>query len=259
MNTKKNDELVYYTAFAAIYDRVMRDVDYPNWSEHVIRLAKRFKFKGKRWLDLACGTGSTSLELIPRGYEMTGVDFAEDMLRIGEEKADELGYQLPLLQGRMEAFAQDGLGRDFDVVICLYDSLNYLTDPEVVKKCFREVHAHLRPGGGFIFDVTTEYNLLHNFAGYTFAENFEDASYIWENAYNIVTKLCNSKVTIFMQRDGKFERVEEQHDQRVYSLENLMNWLEEAGFENLGQFKDVSVEPPEAKCERVHLVARKVG
>ena len=148
MKDNKKEKLVYYTAFAAIYDRVMRDVDYHNWAEHVICLAKRYKLKGKKWLDLACGTGSTSLEMIPRGYEMTGIDFADEMLAIAAEKAGEEGYKLPLYQGRMEKFAREGLSTDFDMVICLYDSLNYLTEREDVKSCFREVNRHHSPGRG---------------------------------------------------------------------------------------------------------------
>ncbi len=257
MHDKDAHKQIHYSAFSLIYDRVMRDVDYPNWCEHVIRLAKQFDFKGKRWLDLACGTASTSLELIPRGYEMTGVDFSPDMLAIGGQKAEEKGYRLPLLQGRMEAFEQEGLPQDFDVILCLYDSLNYLTEPEEVQQCFREVHKHLKPGGGFIFDVTTEYNLLHNFSGYTFAENFDDNSYIWENKYDIRRKFCQSTVTIFYQEDGAYRKAIEDHNQRVYTNDALIAWLEEAGFESLGQFEDVSLEPPEVKCERIHLVARK--
>lgn len=248
---------IHYSAFAYIYDRVMRDVDYQNWTEHVIRLAKKFKFKGRHWLDLACGTGTTCLHLAERGYEMTGIDFSSDMLYLAREKARERRLPVVFHQGSMQQFTQEEVPDDFDVILCLYDSLNYLLKDADIRACFQEVYRHLRPGGGFIFDVTTEYNLLHNFAGYTFAENFDDASYIWENQYSVSTKLCRSKVTIYTLQGDTYERAVENHDQRVYNLPDLMNWLEDAGFENLGQFKDVSLDPPEPKCERIHLVARK--
>ncbi len=248
----------HYSAFAEIYDQVMKDVDYPHWAKHVLRLAKKYNFEGKRWLDLACGTGSTSLQLIGHGLDMTGVDFSPRMLEKGREKAEKKKMNLPLFVGGMDRFEQEGLPRDFDVIICLYDSLNYLTEAEQVQSCFEQVSAHLRPGGGFIFDVTTEYNLIQNFAGYTFAENLDSASYIWENEYNIVNKLCRSRVTIFMNREaGRYEKTIENHDQRVYRLKDLLVWLEDAGFENLGQYKDQTMEPPSQKCERIHFVARK--
>ena len=63
-----------YSALAAIYDHVMRHVDYVAWCDYIERLWDRFCARPRTVLDLACGTGTVALELARRGYRLTGVD-----------------------------------------------------------------------------------------------------------------------------------------------------------------------------------------
>jgi len=246
-----------YSAFAKIYDRVMRDVDYTGWALHIRKLCNRFNLPHQRVLELACGSGSIALKLAPKGISMVGVDISQTMLDLAKEKLNGKKIDIPLHRASMADFASLGLRRDFDMVICLYDSLNYLLLEEEVRRCFAQTYDHIRPGGGFIFDITTEYNLMHNFAGYTYAENFSDASYIWDNEYDIVHKLCRSKVTVFLYEDGPYHKHIEEHVQRVYPTDTLMQWVTETGFEILGLFHNLTEQPPKEKCERIHFVCKK--
>ncbi|RJP24292.1 MAG: class I SAM-dependent methyltransferase [Candidatus Omnitrophota bacterium] len=246
-----------YSAFADIYDQVMRDVDYDSWAQHVISLCKRYKIRIHKILELACGTGSLALKLVKDGYQVVGIDLSEQMLEQANGKFAAEGLAISLYRGKMESFSSLRLDHDFDLITCLYDSLNYLLEEEDVKNCFVEAFTHLRPGGAFIFDVTTEYNLLHNFAGYTFAENFDNASYIWENEYQIETKICFSKVSVFLNTHSHYRKYVEVHSQRIYTNARLMEMLREAGFDLLGTFHNITEEPVMSKCERIHFVCRK--
>ncbi len=257
MNKDYSEGKPVYSAFAEIYDQVMRDVDYDTWSQYVLSLADLFQIQVHKILDLACGSGSLAIRLSKMGYDVIGVDFSEAMLLQAERKFKEEEVDIPLYQGTMYSFSHRGIDRDFDLVTCLYDSLNYLLEPEKVKNCFAEVYDHLRPGGAFIFDVTTEYNLLHNFAGYTFAENFESASYIWENEYNIEKKVCISKVNIFLYSGSSYKKYVEVHVQRVYPTSLLADMLSDTRFELLGTFHNITMEPVRNKCERIHFVCKK--
>ena len=66
---------------------MMSGVDYEAWADYILSAAKRFGFLPETALDLACGTGSTTLPLARRGVRMTGLDLAPAMLKIAEEKA----------------------------------------------------------------------------------------------------------------------------------------------------------------------------
>lgn len=248
-----------YSAFAEIYDDVMRDVDYKSWAQYVFHLCERFGVRLEKALDLACGTGALTLRLAESGLETFGVDRSPAMLNRARDKAEAAEVEVEWGVASMESFSQLKLPRDFDLITCLYDSLNYIMNEEDVARCVSEAYDHLRPGGAFVFDVTTEYNLLHNFSGYTFAENFEYASYIWENDYNIEQKICSSRVTIFMsKRDGYAKHVEV-HLQRVYSTSALRRMLKEIGFEVLGTFHNITELPVQPKSERIHFFAGNPG
>lgn len=250
-------ESAVYSAFAAIYDDVMRDVDYESWAHHILALAKSHQLPCRRLLELACGTGTLAASLSEAGVSVVGVDKSEEMLRLAREKLRDRGVSIPLYRAPMENLSDLELDPGFDMVICLYDSLNYVTSEEGVFRAFHEALSLLRPGGGYIFDVTTEYNLLHNFSGYTFAENLEHASYIWENNYDIVNKICSSRVSIFHLNGDAYHKHVEVHRQRVYASSWLKQSLETVGFEVLGMYHNMTQKPPKNDCERIHFVCRK--
>lgn len=243
-----------YQHFATIYDRVMRDIDYNNWTNHILSLADEAQIDTGKILNLACGTGSLDLIMLERGYNLTSLDQSEDMLKEAREKALDEDLEGRFIQGRMENF---DLGETFSMVLCLYDSLNYLLTEKEVEGCFAAAFRHLKPGGGFIFDVTTEHNILTNFADYTYAENLPTGSYIWENDYNHRKKLCASKLTMFLPEGDHYLRYEEVHRQRLFEIDFLEGALLEAGFKVRHIFDGFSTKPPDQKCERVHFVALK--
>lgn len=258
MNLSQSSQTDIYSAFAEIYDDVMRDVDYETWSHFIVNLCIHYGFEVNRILDVACGTGSLTRRLAEMGYEVTGIDQSPSMLKRARQYAKEEGLSIHFAEAMMEDFRPARLSKPFDLIVCLYDSVNYLMDAELVAQCFGEAHRHLRPNGAFIFDVTTEYNLLHNFSGYTFAENLDDVSYIWENDYDIINKVCKSKVTIFKPAKGRYDRFVEMHLQRVYPTGTLRRMLEEAGFAILGTYHNMTMKPVQPKSERIHFVCVKL-
>lgn len=257
MNQEHQTEV--YSAFAEIYDQVMRDVDYDSWTQYVIDLAKKFRVKVHTILDLACGTGGHSLRMAQRGYRVTGVDISNSMLELAREKTGQAELEIVYHQSPIQAISGLQLPTDFDLITCLYDSLNYILDEEDVIECFEEAYKHNRIGGLFIFDVTTEYNLIKNFSGFTFSENFDGASYIWENKYSIESKICTSKVTIFQNINGHYAKYIEDHLQKVYSTAWITEQLRITGYDVIGEFRNMSQMPANPKCERVHFVCQKNG
>ncbi|MBR6549058.1 MAG: class I SAM-dependent methyltransferase [Clostridia bacterium] len=69
-----------YGSFAAFYDALTDDVDYAAWADYLLAAVTRHGGCADTVLDLACGSGSLSLELAARGCEVIGVDGSADML-----------------------------------------------------------------------------------------------------------------------------------------------------------------------------------
>jgi predicted TPR repeat methyltransferase len=102
-------------------------------------------------LELACGTGSV-LKQLDSDYEVSGVDLSEKMLEIAARKVP----RARLIRADMTRVVLD---ERFDVVLCVYDSINHLLKFGQWEAVFERAHAHLEEGGIFVFDVNTERRL----------------------------------------------------------------------------------------------------
>jgi ubiquinone/menaquinone biosynthesis C-methylase UbiE len=129
-----------YRGLARYYDRIYQWKDYRGQAAYLAGLARRFgRSSGRRWLDVACGTGRT-LEHLRRRYEVAGVDLSPGMLR-------EARRRLPgvrLTRADMRSF---DLGERFDVVSCLFSAIGYLRSEADILRAFRTFARHLAPGG----------------------------------------------------------------------------------------------------------------
>jgi SAM-dependent methyltransferase len=137
--------MVAYERFAAFYDVVMDDPA-PRASRVNSTIA-RYRPEAASILELGCGTGSI-LARLDSGAALTGLDRSPAMLAIAAAKVP--GAQL--VEGDMAAF---DLGRRFDVVACVFDSVNHLCDVASWVALFANVHDHLADGGLFVLDVNT--------------------------------------------------------------------------------------------------------
>ena len=153
-----------YSVIAGVYDRINSGVDYERWADYVESLfEKHLEKRPELVLDLASGTGSMTLALAARGYDMIGVDLSEEMLA---EATDRMYIMIDdgILpeDGRRPLFLCQDI-REFELygtvgaVLCCLDSLNYLTEKDDLKKTLKTVHNYLEPGGIFIFDINTPY------------------------------------------------------------------------------------------------------
>ena len=243
-----------YQQFAEVYDEFMQEVPYSQWADYIEKIWKGQRQSPELVLDLACGTGSLSIELAQRGYDMIGVDQSQDMLGQAREKADEAGTPILFLEQDMQEFELYGT---VDSIICTCDSLNYLLEAEDVRKVFRLADNYLNPGGLFIFDVNTEYKFRQILGERTIAETYEDAAYIWQNYYYEDEKINEYQVTFFQKQEAGelYSREEETHYERAYDQAELTGWLEEAGLRVVGVYDAFTMEEPGPSSERICYVA----
>ena len=91
-----------YTDFAAVYDRLMQDVDYDAWAGYYAALLhKNGVPQGGTVCECACGTGSLTIRLQAAGYRMTGIDLSREMLSVAQQKARGNGQMIPFVQQDM--------------------------------------------------------------------------------------------------------------------------------------------------------------
>ena len=137
--------MVAYERFAAFYDVVMDDPA-PR-AARVDAAIDRYHPQAATLLELGCGTGSI-LARLETTATLTGLDRSPEMLTIAAAKVP--GAQL--VEGDMADF---DLGRRFDVVACVFDSINHLLDVPSWASLIACAHRHLTDGGLLVFDVNT--------------------------------------------------------------------------------------------------------
>jgi len=98
-------------------------------------------------LELGCGSGQI-LAALTEVPALTGIDRSPQMLARARARVP----RARLIEGDMTNFELD---ERFDAVICVFDTLNHLTEPEGWHALFARAAAHLRPGGLFAFDLNT--------------------------------------------------------------------------------------------------------
>ncbi|MGL4791841.1 MAG: class I SAM-dependent DNA methyltransferase [Anaerotignaceae bacterium] len=246
-----------YEGFAQVYDRFMNNVDYDQWVEYIEKIFEKFNIKPNLMAELGCGTGNITNRLSKKGYDMIGIDISQDMLSIAREKAYDEELNILYLCQNMCKFELFGT---VDVVLSICDSLNYITKDKDMEKVFKLVNNYLEPKGLFIFDLNTEYKFKNILAENVFGETDEDCAFIWQNSYNEDDKINQYYVNFFVEEEnGKYERIEECHHERAYTIEEIKNFIEKSGMDFVAVYDAFTFNEPTEKSERIYVIARENG
>lgn len=254
-----------YTDFAEVYDELMDDTPYEEWGEFIVEILGKYgagseptdqnlRQERNTILDLGCGTGTLTELLARKGYDMIGVDNAQEMLQIAMEKRERSGLDiLYLLQDMRELELYGTVG----AVVSVCDSLNYLLAEEDIVQTFARINNYLYPQGIFLFDFNTVYKYAVVIGDATIAENREDCSFIWENYYHEDEEINEYDLTVFVAEGELFRRFQEVHYQRGYRLEQMKALLLRAGLDFVEALDADTHGAVTAESERIYVVARK--
>lgn len=247
-----------YTSFAAVYDTFMDNIPYEEWGTYLKELLKEYEIEDGLVLDLGCGTGTMTEILAEAGYDMIGVDNAEDMLEIAMEKKVESGHDILYLLQDMREFELYGTVR---AVVSICDSVNYITEEEDLLEVFRLVNNYLDPKGMFIFDFNTEYKYREILGDCTIAENRDACSFIWDNYYYEEEQINEYELSLFIQEEDSdlYRKYEETHFQKAYTYETMRRLIEESGLGFVTAYDAFTHDAPTEKSERIYMIARERG
>lgn len=131
---------MFYEILAKYYDDV-----FPLEKGKVSFLNDVFtEINAKKILDLACGTGTYTLELAKLGFEAWGTDLEPGMIQQAQQKAVSLGVNAQFTVGDMRE--PDALGQTFDGLFCIGNSLAHLLERRDLEQALlamrRAIHTH---------------------------------------------------------------------------------------------------------------------
>ena len=246
-----------YTNFAKVYDLFMDNVPYDKWVEQIKDILYKENIKDGLICDLGCGTGAITERLANLGYDMIGIDNSYDMLDVAMEKKYASGNDILYLCQDMREFELYGTVR---AIISRCDSLNYIRELSELKEVFAWVNNYLDPNGLFIFDMNTEYKYQNILGDNTFAEVREQASFIWENTYDIDKRINEYDLNLFIKLEGdNYKRFEERHVQKAYTFDEILSAIDSSNMV-LEKYMDADTYGDiRENTERILFVAREKG
>ncbi len=232
-----------YELLARVYDG-----GWFSYSEYVAGLVAEIEEESRRTFrsvcDAACGTGLLLYWLRQNGSEakLAGFDLSPEMLERARRR-------LPGARLRVGDLREFPLQGPFDLVTCVYDSLNYLLDPRDAERFFRAARGRMHGDGLLLVDFNTgtmyrDRNGLvqpHLIGGVGFREEIAVDS----GPPPIVT-------TTFSFPEGQ-----EVHMQRIYEVDEVENLLRESGFQILDTLDvmDADDDTPSGKVICTAVVA----
>ncbi len=219
---------------------------YEDWLAMVLEILPD---KKGQLLELAGGSGRLAVMLAQNGYQVTDFDLSAEMLSLADMHAQEANVELGLIQGDMTDLSELAV---YDNITCFADSFCYLPDETALLATFTEVAQHLAADGKFIFDVITPYQTDEVYPGYMFNYNDEERAFMWQTFIDEQPHSVVHDLTFFIyneQIDG-YERINELHHERTYSLVTYQKLLKEAGFTQVEVTADFGRQKPNETTTR---------
>lgn len=141
-----------YESFAPIYNAFNHQNNYEIWLGQVLlQELERHGLKRNRVLDVGCGTGRAFAPLLRRGWQVRGCDLSPSMLEQAHHEGD----------GKVELDVADMLELpiygEFELVLSLNDSVNYLLGEHDLQRALSRMHANLAEGGLVLFDTNSRW------------------------------------------------------------------------------------------------------
>ncbi|MCR5586861.1 MAG: class I SAM-dependent methyltransferase [Lachnospiraceae bacterium] len=239
-----------YSMFSAIYDDFMDNISYDTWFSYIHVLLMNNGIEKGTILDLGCGTGEILKRLENEGYDTIGLDYSSEMLEIAREKCEK-SLLLNQDMREMELFGT------VDAVVSVCDSLNYILERDEIVEIFKKVNNYLEKDGIFIFDMKTSHFFEKTVGDSTVTDCRDNAAVIWENEYDSVSRENISHITMFIKDDeNKYDRYEEDHVQKAYLIEDIVEMISEAGLELVASYNAFTGEKASEEADRVYFVAK---
>jgi hypothetical protein len=108
----------------------------------------------------------------------------------------------------------------------------------------------LRPGAPFIFDLNTAFAFEQRMFDQSDLKRDRKVRYKWVSQYDPQSRICRVDMS-FWAGDRYFEEV---HEQRAHSIEEVDEWMKEAGFTSVAFYDAYTLNRPKARSDRIHVV-----
>ncbi|HEQ99769.1 MAG TPA: class I SAM-dependent methyltransferase [candidate division Zixibacteria bacterium] len=243
-----------YNSIALVYDEFGLDEFSLRMIPYIKSILGLKTFKRMKILDLACGSGSSALELADQGAQVVGVDSSEVMLSFARKKMKTSRRKVQLIHDDLRTIEIDDR---FDLILCLFDTVNHFIHIGDVQNIFAKVSRLLKPSGRFVFDLNTHYGFKKNWHNLTVVRESERIHSIWYTSYDAVERIAEITITVFLKSANQTHKIAEVTvPERAYRTSEIKQILRGAGLHLERIFECFTEKPPGGTTPRSVYVCR---
>lgn len=179
---------------------------------------------GARVLDLCCGCGHVTKELVKRGYNVTGVDLSAELIALARK-------ELPQVDFRVQDVKELQLETHYDAALSTFDSLNHILIFKDLEQVFVRVHAVLKRDALFVFDMNLEHAYSLDSQEWS-VDVTELGIGLVRGTYDVVTKMAKTELIWFVPSGSNdlWKQRRSVVKQRCYPQDEILRAVREAGF-----------------------------
>ena len=229
---------------------MMSYVDYSKWAKYILRIVEKAGIEKGIIIDLSFGTGLFWNHWYNPDLKRIGADISLPMLR-QYKNAKTVGKPNLVNNDICNIAFKDNIA---DVMLSLYDAINYLNTRFKLRAAFSDVNRVLKPGGYFIFDMVTRRLCEKYFSNYQDIIKVGDAEIIRKSVYNPSKSLQFNHFMI--KKNGVLSK--ERHIQKIYTIAEMQQAIEKANLQILYAYHGLGFRKPSEKSERIHFVCKKL-
>ncbi len=219
--------MIMYKYLSSCYDEFMQDVDYDAWAKKIAG----YIGNRKKGVDCGCGSGLITMRLKKMGYDVIGTDLSTEMLERARENFRRENLNITLVRMDSENLV---VGKKVDFITAVCDVVNYMKKPE---KFFVRAYNALADDGVLLFDISSKYKLTEIIGNNVFTDSTDNVTYIWSNSLSEKQNKVEMFLTFFVKnKDGSFDKEEENQIQYIYEVDDLVEKLRAAGFGKVEYF-----------------------
>jgi ubiquinone/menaquinone biosynthesis C-methylase UbiE len=211
---------------AEFYDAIYSFKDYEEEARRLNDIIQTHKrAPGVHLLDIACGTGG-HIAFLKADYEVEGLDLDAGMLEIAHQRHPEVNFH----QGDMVSF---DLGRDFEVVICLFSSIGYVRTLPKLQQAIGNMAGHVRPGGLLVIEPWfTPEDFLPGSVHATFVDQ-PDLKIARMNISEVDEGMSILDMHYLIATVDGIKHVVERHELGLFEHDDYLTALDQAGLETV--------------------------
>jgi SAM-dependent methyltransferase len=235
----------YGGRYAGLYDLFYADKPYADEARFVHECLQEFGRRPTREiLELACGTGRHAVELANLGYQVTATDRSPDMIDIARSRGGNNAVTFAVSDMRHIELP----AKQYDAVVCLFDSIGYLKTDEALHDSFTEIWNRLFAGGLFVLEFWHAPAMLAKFSPTRLRKlKTADSEIIRTSRTTLDRDNCLATVDYTFdeqKNDGTSSSFHETHTNRYFFVDEMKKRLSSANFEPMKFFAGFDKQQP---------------